>query len=391
MSKRDYYEVLGVAKGAGADEIKKSYRKIAMQFHPDRNPGDKAAEEKFKEAAEAYDVLSTPDKKAQYDRFGHAGVGGAAGGGFGGQGGMRMEDIFQNFGDVFGDDMFGSFFGGGGGRGGGGRRQGTRGANLRVKLKMTYADIANGANKKIKVKKYVSCNTCSGSGAKDSKSVQTCGTCNGSGQVRKVTNTFLGQMQTVTTCPNCNGEGTQITAKCGNCKGEGRVYDEDTITMDIPAGVQDGMQLSMGGAGNAGERGGPPGDLLILIEEEKHPQLRRNDLDVIYHLNLSFPDIVLGTQVEVPTIDGKAKIKIPAGTQSGKLFRLKGKGFPAFQSYEKGDQLVQVNAWTPQNLSDDEKHLLEKLKNSNNFAAGTEAKEVKEDRGFFDKIKDAFS
>lgn len=387
MSKRDYYEVLGVSRSSSADEIKKAYRKIAMQYHPDRNPGDKAAEEKFKEAAEAYDVLSTPDKKAQYDRFGHAGMGGAASGGFGG--GMRMEDIFQNFGDVFGDDMFGSFFGGGGRSGG--RRQGARGANLRVKLKMSFADIANGANKKIKVKKYVSCNTCHGSGAKDSKSVQTCGTCGGSGQVRKVTNTFLGQMQTVTTCPHCNGEGTQITAKCGTCKGEGRVYDEDTISIDIPAGVQDGMQLSMGGAGNAGERGGPPGDLLILIEEEKHPHLRRNDLDVIYNLNLSFPDLVLGTHAEVPTIDGKAKIKIPAGTQSGKIFKLKGKGFPAFQSYEKGDQLVQVNAWSPQHLSDDEKNMLEKMRDSQNFAPGPESKDVKEDRSFFDKIKDAFS
>lgn len=392
MAKRDYYEVLNVSKSASADEIKKSYRKIAMQYHPDRNPGDKAAEEKFKEAAEAYDVLSNADKKAQYDRFGHAGMGGAASGGYGGgPGGMRMEDIFQNFGDIFGDDMFGSFFGGGGGQRGGGRRQGTRGANLRVKLKMSFADIANGANKKIKVKKYVSCNTCSGSGAKDKNAVQTCGSCGGSGQVRKVTQTFLGQMQTVTTCPTCNGEGTQITSKCGSCKGEGRVYGEETISLDIPAGVQDGMQLSMGGAGNAGERGGPNGDLLILIEEEKHPHLKRNELDVIYQLHLSFPEVVLGTQVEVPTIDGKAKIKIPAGTQSGKIFRLKGKGFPAFQSYEKGDQLVEVNAWSPQQLTDDERKILEKLKDANNFQPGPDADKMKEDRSFFDKIKDAFS
>ncbi|MBN8671066.1 MAG: molecular chaperone DnaJ [Flavipsychrobacter sp.] len=392
MAKRDYYEVLNVSKSASADEIKKSYRKIAMQYHPDRNPGDKAAEEKFKEAAEAYDVLSNPDKKAQYDRFGHAGMGGAASGGYGGgPGGMRMEDIFQNFGDIFGDDMFGSFFGGGGGQRGGGRRQGTRGANLRVKLKMNFAEIANGANKKIKVKKYVSCNTCSGSGAKDKNAVQTCGSCGGSGQVRKVTQTFLGQMQTVTTCPTCNGEGTQITSKCGSCKGEGRVYGEETISLDIPAGVQDGMQLSMGGAGNAGERGGPNGDLLILIEEEKHPHLKRNELDVIYQLHLSFPEVVLGTQVEVPTIDGKAKIKIPAGTQSGKIFRLKGKGFPAFQSYEKGDQLVEVNAWSPQHLTDDERKILEKLKDASNFQPGPDADKMKEDRSFFDKIKDAFS
>lgn len=390
MSKRDYYEVLEVAKAAGADEIKKSYRKIAMRYHPDKNPGNKEAEERFKEAAEAYEVLSNTEKRAQYDRYGHAGLGnnGGFGGGFG-QGGMRMEDIFNNFGDIFGDEGFGSFFGGG--RQSGGRRQGTRGANLRVKLKMNYGEIAHGANKKIKVKKHVSCDSCQGTGAKDRNAVQTCGSCGGSGQVRRVQNTFLGQMQTVTTCPTCNGEGMQITSKCGNCKGDGRVYGEETLSLDLPAGVQDGMQLSMSGKGNAGERGGPAGDLLILIEEEKHPELKRHDLDVVYQLHLSFPETVLGTQVEVPTIDGKAKIKIPAGTQSGKLFRLKGKGFPAFQSYEKGDQLVEVNAWSPQHLTDEEKALLEKLKQSPNFQPGPNAKAEREERGFFDKIKDVFS
>jgi molecular chaperone DnaJ len=387
MSKRDYYEVLGVSKQASADEIKKAYRKVAMQFHPDKNPGDKAAEEKFKEAAEAYEVLSNTDKKAQYDRFGHSmgnsgGFGGGRGGG--GFGGMNMEDIFSNFGDIFGDDMFG------GGRGGN-RGRGNRGANLRVKLKMNFSEIAHGANKKIKVKKYVSCAPCGASGAKDKSSVKTCGTCNGSGQVRRVQNTFLGQMQTVTTCPTCNGDGSSITAKCTSCKGEGRVYGEETISMDIPAGVQDGMQLSMGGNGNAGERGGAAGDLLILIEEEKHPQLRRRDLDVIYPLYITFPEIVLGTQVEVPTIDGKAKIKIPAGTQSGKIFRLKGKGFPAFQSYEKGDELVEVNVWSPQNLTSEEKSILEKLQNSPNFKPSEHASEEKDEKSFFDKIKDAFS
>lgn len=386
MSKRDYYEVLGVGKNASADEIKKAYRKVAMQYHPDRNPGNKDAEEHFKEAAEAYDVLSDADKKARYDRFGHAGVGGAAGGGFGG-GGMRMEDIFQNFGDIFGDDMFSSFFGGGGGRG---RHQGSRGSNLRVKLKMSYSEIASGASKKIKVKKYVTCDHCQGSGAKDKNSVQTCGTCGGQGQVRRVQQTFMGQMQTVTTCPTCNGTGQTITVKCGVCKGEGRVYGEETLDLQIPAGVHEGMQLSMSGAGNAGERGGPAGDLLILIEEEKHPHLRRADLDVVYQLRVSFPDAVLGTNVEVPTIDGKAKIKIPAGTQSGKIFRLKGKGFPAFQSYEKGDQLVEVAVWSPQHLSKEETALLEKLKASPNFQPGKED-EHEEEKGFFGKIKDAFS
>ena len=387
MSKRDYYEVLGVAKGAAADEIKKSYRKIALQFHPDRNPGNKESEEKFKEAAEAYDTLSSPDKRAQYDRFGHAG-GNNGFGGQGGPGGMRMEDIFNNFGDIFGNnDMFGGMFGG---QGGGGRRQGSRGANLRIKLKMDFGEIANGANKKIKVKKHISCQQCNGSGAKDKNSVQTCGTCAGSGQVRRVTNTFLGQMQTVTTCPTCNGEGSTITAKCGNCKGEGRVYGEETLSLDIPAGVQDGMQLSMSGKGNAGERGGPPGDLLLLVEEEKHEHLTRHDLDVVYQLHVSFPEAVLGMQAEVPTIDGKAKIKIPAGTQSGRIFRLKGKGFPSFQSYEKGDELIEVNVWSPQTLSHEEKELMEKLKNSPNFKPGPEARAEREEKGFFDKIKDAF-
>lgn len=386
MAKRDYYEVLGVSKTAGADEIKKSYRKIALQFHPDRNPGNKEAEEKFKEAAEAYDVLSNPDKKAQYDRFGHAPAGGGYGGGRG-PGGMNMEDIFQNFGDIFGNDMFGNMFNGGGG---GGRRQGSRGANLRIKLKMDYSEIANGATKKIKVKKHIVCQPCGGSGAKDKGSVQTCGSCGGSGQVRRVTQTFLGQMQTVTTCPTCNGEGSTITQKCASCKGEGRVYGEETLSLDIPAGVQDGMQLSMHGRGNAGERGGPAGDLLLIVEEEKHEHLTRRDLDVVYQLHVSFPDAVLGMQAEVPTIDGKAKIKIPAGTQSGKVFRLKGKGFPGFQSYEKGDELVEVNVWSPQHLSNDEKDMLEKLKNSPNFRPGPDAKTEREERGFFDKIKDAF-
>jgi molecular chaperone DnaJ len=384
MAKRDYYEVLGVGRNATADEIKKSYRKVAMQYHPDRNPGDKSAEEKFKEAAEAYEVLSDQDKRAQYDRFGHAGVKGASGS----QGGPNMEDIFSQFGDIFGDDIFGSFFGGQ--RGGGGQRRaqrGTRGSNLRIKLKLNYEEIAKGVTKNIKVKKYVSCNTCSGSGAKDKSSIQTCSTCGGSGQVRKVTSTFLGQMQTVTTCPTCNGEGSTITAKCGSCKGEGRVYGEETVTIDIPAGVQEGMQLNISGRGNAGERGGMTGDLVILIEEEPHKELVREGLNVAYELHISFPEAAFGTSVEVPTIDGRAKIKIPAGTQSGKVFRLKGKGFPAVNSYEKGDQLVQVNIWTPQNLSAEERATLEKLNHSPNFKPAPE----KNQKSFFDKMREMFS
>ncbi len=389
MSKRDYYEILGTTKSATADEIKKAYRKVAMQYHPDRNPGDKAAEEKFKEAAEAYEILSDADKKAQYDRYGHAGVSGNGRGGFGGgTGGMNMDDIFSQFGDIFGEDMFGSFFGGGqrGGRGQQ-RSRGIRGSNLRVKLKLTYEEIAKGVTKNIKVKKHVVCTTCSGSGAKDKGSVQNCGTCGGSGQVRRVQNTFLGQMQTVTTCPTCNGEGTTVTAKCTSCKGEGRVYGEETVSIDIPAGVQEGMQLNISGRGNAGERGGGPGDLIILIEEEQHKELHREGLNVAYELHLSFTDAVFGTQIEVPTIDGRAKIKIPAGTQSGKIFRLKGKGFPAVNSYEKGDQLIQVSVWTPQHLSSEEKAILEKLSTSPNFKPHPD----KNEKNFFDKIKELFS
>lgn len=387
-TKRDYYEILEVSKSSSADEIKKAYRKVAMKYHPDRNPGDHTCEEKFKEAAEAYEILSDSDKRAQYDRFGHNafGSGRGGGGGFSGQG-MNMDDIFSQFGDIFGDDMFGSFFSGGS-RGGGSRRsRGTRGTNLRVRIKVTYEEIAKGTSKTIKVKKYVSCNTCSGSGAKDKNSAQTCRTCGGNGQVRRVQNTFLGQMQTVTTCPDCNGEGTVITNKCTVCKGEGRVYGEEMVTLEIPAGVQEGMQLSMSGKGNMGERGGGSGDLVILVEEEPHEFLHREGLNVAYDLYISFTEAVFGNQTEVPTIDGRAKIKIPAGTQSGKIFRLKGKGFPSINSHEKGDQLIQVNVWTPQNISETEKISLETLQDSDNF----KPKPDKNDKTFWEKIRETFS
>lgn len=385
-NKRDFYEILGVSKSASADEIKKAYRKVAMQYHPDRNPGDKAAEEKFKEAAEAYEILSDADKKAKYDRYGHQAFGPGTSGGSAYSG--NMDDIFSQFGDIFGEDMFGSFFGGGGRRGGGGRAaRGQRGSNLRIKLKLTFEEIAKGVTKSVKVKKHVVCSTCGGNGAKDKNSVQTCGTCNGSGQVRKVTSTFLGQMQTVTTCPTCNGEGTTVTAKCGSCKGEGRVYGEETISIDIPAGVQEGMQLSMSGKGNAGERGGAPGDLIIQIEEETHAELHRDGLNVAYDLHISIPDAVFGTHVEVPTIDGRAKIKIPPGTQSGKIFRLKGKGFPEVQGYGKGDQLIQVNIWTPQHVTAEEKESLEKMGQSDNFKPHPS----KGEKSFFERIRDAFN
>lgn len=385
MAKRDYYDILGVNKSDDANTIKKAYRKVAMKYHPDRNPGDKAAEEKFKEAAEAYEVLSDQQKRGRYDRFGHAGME-QGGGGFSGRGGMTMEDIFAQFGGVFGDDSpFGDFFGGGS-RGGGRRARGQRGSNLRIKVKLTMEEIATGVTKKIKVKKQVECGTCNGSGAKDSGSVQTCNTCRGAGVVRQVRNTFLGQMQTTTSCPTCNGSGSQITAKCGTCRGEGRNYSEETIEIEIPAGVAEGMQLSMSGNGNSGAKGGPPGDLLISIEEKPHDHFVRNGDNVIYELYLNFADAALGTSVEVPTLSGKVKIKVPPGTQAGKMFRLRDKGLPSVQSYGKGDQLINVNIWTPKNLSSEEKNMLEKMRNMANFQPSPD----KGDKTFFDRMKDFF-
>ena len=385
MSKRDYYDVLGVSRGADADEIKKAYRKMAIKYHPDKNPGDKQAEENFKEAAEAYEVLSSPDKKARYDQFGHAANAHSAnGGGFGG-GGMNMEDIFSQFGDIFGGGSpFEGFFGGGRQSGGGRRVQ--RGSNLRIKVRLTLEEIANGTEKKIKVNKQVTCKTCDGTGAKDRSSVQTCKTCGGAGAVRRVTNTILGQMQTTSTCPTCNGEGTVVTAKCTTCHGEGVTRDEELISISIPAGVSEGMQLSMSGKGNAAPRGGVPGDLIILIEEIPHETLKRDGNNVIYDLHVSFIDAALGTSVEVPTIDGKAKIKIDPGTQGGKILRLKSKGVPEVNSYHRGDQLIHVNIWTPKALSREERELLEKLQDSPNFKPSP----GKNEKSFFERMKEYF-
>ena len=384
MAKRDYYEVLGVNKSASKDELKKAYRKLAMKYHPDKNPGDKEAEEKFKEAAEAYEVLSNDQKRAQYDRFGHAGMGGAGGFG-GGSGNMNMEDIFSQFGDIFGEGSpFEGFFGGGRRRQE--RGQGQAGSNLRVKVKLNLEEIANGVQKKIKVKKYVVCDTCNGSGAKDSGSYQTCTTCHGQGSVRKVTHTFLGQMATTQTCPTCHGEGKIITSKCTKCRGEGRVYGEEVISIDVPAGVTEGIQLSMNGKGNAGVRGGRPGDLLVTVEEVPHPELRREGVDVIHDLYLNIADAALGSSVEVPTITGKAKIKIPKGTQSGKLFRLQGKGIPNINGYGRGDEIVAVQVYTPTELTAEEEKLLEKLRDAPNFSPG-QVKEKKGSSGFFNFFK----
>ena len=386
MSKRDYYDVLGVSRGADADEIKKAYRKMAIKYHPDKNPGDKQAEENFKEAAEAYEVLSNAEKKARYDQFGHAANAHSAsgGGGYGGAG-MNMEDIFSQFGDIFGGGSpFDGFFGGGRQSGGGRRVQ--RGSNLRIKVRLTLEEIANGTEKKIKVNKQVSCKTCDGTGAKDRTSVQTCKTCGGAGAVRRVTNTILGQMQTTSTCPTCNGEGTIITAKCTACHGEGVTRDEETISINIPAGVSEGMQLSMSGKGNAAPRGGVPGDLIILIEEIPHETLKRDGNNVIFDLHISFIDAALGTSVEIPTIDGKAKIKIDPGTQGGKILRLKAKGVPEVNSYHRGDQLVHINIWTPKALSREERELLEQLQGSPNFKPSP----GKNEKSFFERMKEYF-
>ncbi|WP_395617092.1 molecular chaperone DnaJ [Aquirufa sp.] len=384
--KRDYYEILGVSKSASEEEIKKAYRKMAVKYHPDKNPDNKEAEDKFKEAAEAYEVLSNSQKKAQYDRFGHAGMGGAAGGGFGGAGGMNMEDIFSQFGDIFGggdESPFGSFFNQGRG---GGRRQ-RKGTDLRIKLKLNLEEIANGVEKKIKVKRHVACKTCAGNGSKNGTDLKTCGTCQGSGQVRQVQQTMLGQMVTSSTCPHCSGEGKTIGAKCGDCFGEGRILEEEIIPIKIPAGVSNDMQLSMSGKGNVPPRGGVAGDLLIVIEEEEHELLHRDGNNVIYDLYVNFVDAALGTSVEVPTISGKAKITLDAGTQSGKILRLKGKGIKELNGYSIGDQLVHVNIWTPKQVSKEETELLEKLRSSPNFAP----QPGKAEKGFFHKVRDMFS
>ena len=385
MAKRDYYEILGVSKDADAQTIKKAYRKIALKYHPDRNPDNKEAEEKFKEASEAYEVLSDDDKKARYDRFGHAGVDGQGMGGFSG-GGMTMDDIFRQFGDIFGDSgsPFESFFGGSSRRSG---TRGERGTNLRIRVKLTLEEVAQGVKKKLKVKKQVSCDQCGGSGAKDASSRKTCGTCGGSGYVRQVRSTFLGQMQTTTSCPTCSGAGQVITDKCGKCKGSGVNQGYETIEIEIPAGVEEGMQLSMRGKGNSGRNGGPNGDLLISIAVEDDSQFTRDGKHIIYDLYINIADAALGTTVEVPTLAKPVKIKVPAGTQSGKIFRLKGKGLPSINEYGRGDQLIHVNVWTPKSLSDEERKLLEKLRKSPNF----EPTPGKDEKGFFQRMKSYFS
>lgn len=362
-TKRDYYEVLEVTRTATVEEIKKAYRKKAIQYHPDKNPGNKEAEEKFKEAAEAYEVLSDEQKRSQYDRFGHN----APGGGFAGAGGFSMEDIFSQFGDIFGGHF--------GGFGGNASRRSSRGSDLRVKVKLNLKEIDKGVEKKIKVKKYVSCSHCKGHGSENGTSLQRCGTCQGSGTTTRIANTIFGQMQTQTTCPTCHGEGSTIAKKCNHCNGEGIVREEEIITLKIPAGVADGMQLSMRGKGNAARRGGANGDLLILIEEEPHPELLRDENDLVYNLLLSIPQAASGCKADIPTIDGQAKINITPGTQPGTVLRLRNKGLPSINGYGKGDLLVNINVYIPEKLNEEEQKTLSELEKSPHFTPTQKAKE----------------
>lgn len=370
--KRDYYEVLGVAKNATAAEIKKAYRKLALKYHPDKNEGDTAAEDKFKEAAEAYEILSNAEKKSRYDQYGHAGMGGGAGG-FGG--GMNMDDIFSQFGDIFG----GGFGGGGsfGGSRGGGRSRVVRGTNLRVKMKLTLQEIAEGVNKKIKVNKLVNA---------DGVTFKECQTCGGSGRITRVAQTFLGAMQTQSACDACHGAGKMIDKKPAGADANGLERKEEVIEIDIPAGVMDGMQLSVSGKGNAGPFNGVAGDLIVVVEEVASEDLRRDGDHLHFDAYVNFVDAVLGSSIEIPTVSGKAKIKVEPGTQSGKVLRLKGKGLPILQGYGSGDLFVHINVWTPKKVSKDEKAMLEKLKESENFIPSPDGN----DKGFFQRMKDMF-
>ncbi len=392
--KRDYYEVLGVTKESSPEEIKKAYRTMALKYHPDRNPGDASAEEKFKEAAEAYDVLSNPDKKARYDRFGHAGMSGAGapGGGFSDfGGGFTMEDIFERFGDILGGGFGGSF--GGGGFGGfgqhssrGGRRV-ARGSDIRIRVKLSLSEVVHGVNKTVKINKAVSCPVCHGRGAASEADIKTCDTCHGTGVVTRVVQSFLGQMQSSSPCPTCGGEGKIITKPCSNCHGSGLVKSADEISFKIPAGVAQGMQLTVQGKGNAAKGNGISGDLLVVIEEEAHPDLQRDGNDLIYSLFISVSDAILGTTCDIPAVDGKLRIKIDPGTQSGKILRLKGKGVPDINGYGSGDLLVFVQVWMPKKVDKSEKEMLEKMKTSSNFKPSP----TSSDRNFFERMKKMFS
>lgn len=371
--KKDYYEILDVERDASPEEIKKAYRKVALKYHPDKNPNNPAAEEKFKEAAEAYEVLSNAKKRQQYDRFGHEGVRDQAGRGPS----MTMEDIFEQFSDILGGTPFGSFFRGG---------QTRKGANLRIKLKLTLQEVAQGTEKKIKVKRHVSCQACGGNGALHGTALAKCSNCQGAGQTHRVTSTILGQVMTTAICPICQGTGKTIQTPCGTCKGEGRLYHEEVLSLKIPAGVSQGMQLSMAGKGNAPAQGGMPGDLIISIEEKEDDLFAREGNNLHYQLYISFIDAALGSDQEVPTLSGKAKIKLTPGTQSGKVLRLRGQGIKDINGYSIGDQLIHVQVWIPQKLTKEERTKLESLKNAPNLAPSPK----RQKKSFFEKVRGFF-
>ena len=371
--KRDYYEILDLERTASPEEIKKAYRKVAIKYHPDKNPDNPEAEEKFKEAAEAYEVLGNAEKRQQYDHFGHEGVRDQAGRGPS----MNMEDIFEQFSDIFGGTPFGSFFRG---------AQESKGTNLRIKLKLTLPEVAQGTEKKIKVKRHLPCKACGGNGALHGTSLAQCSNCQGTGKTYRVAHSLLGQVMTVVPCPTCQGAGKIIQTPCSTCNGEGKVYQEEVLSLKIPAGVSQGMQLSMAGKGNAPPHGGTPGDLIILIEEKEDDLFTREGNNLHYHLYISFIDAALGNDQEVPTLSGKAKIKLPPGTQNGKVLRLRGKGIKDIKDYTIGDQLVHIQIWVPQKLTKEEKTKLEALKNTPNLIPNPK----KQKKSFFEKVKAFF-
>ncbi len=393
MTKRDFYEILGVNRKASQDEIKKAYRKLAMQFHPDRNPGNKQAEEKFKEAAEAYEVLSDQEKRRRYDQFGHEGMRGTDFRPF-----TNVDDIFSTFGDIFGQSGFGGsvfdeMFGRASGTSQRQRRTsiGQPGSDLKLRLKLSLEEVASGVEKKLKIKKFLICDTCRGSGAKSSSSRITCPVCSGTGEVRQVSRSVFGQFVNISTCNNCGGEGKIIKDPCLTCRGDGRVQGEATVKVQIPAGVNDGNYISLRGEGNAGIRGGQPGDVIVIIEVESHEVFTRNNDDVVLDLLVSYPEAALGAEVEVPTLNGRAKLKIDPGTQSGRILRMREKGIPHLNSYGRGDQLVRVNVWVPTKLSSAEKNLLKELANAENISPKEGDKSAHSDKSFFERMKKAFS
>jgi molecular chaperone DnaJ len=386
MTKRDYYEILGVTRNASQDEIKKAYRKLAMQHHPDRNPGNKEAEEAFKQASEAYEVLGEPEKRRRYDQFGHEGMRGTDFRPF-----TDVNDIFSTFSDIFGGSIFDDMFRPAGRGGRRSRSAATTGSDLRVRIRLTLEEISTGVEKKLRIKKWKVCDTCHGSGAKSSGGTTTCSACQGTGQLQQVSRSVFGQFVNIVTCPTCEGEGRVIKDQCGTCHGDGRVQGETTIKVNVPAGVSEGNYIPIRGEGNAGRRGGPPGDLIVLIEEEPHEVLTRDGSDVILDLLVSFPEAALGSEVEVPTLTGRAKLKIDPGTQSGRILRMREKGIPHLSSHGRGDQLVRVNVWIPTTLNREERSLMKQMAEMPNIGPKEGDRSANSEKSFFGKFRKAFS